>query len=152
EPLVPMRLAAPYEALRDASDRMLAATGARPTVFLANLGRAAEFSARANFARNFFAAGGIEAATNDGFVTGAETVAAFKSSGARIACLCASDAVYAREAVEAATALKTAGARTVFLVGQPGGREAELRQAGVDAFIHAGCDAVKILQAAHQQL
>ena len=59
-PLPAMRLAQPFEALRDASDRWLAATGARPKIFLANLGTPADFSARATFAKNFFEAGGIE--------------------------------------------------------------------------------------------
>ncbi len=60
-PLVPVRLAEPFEALRDASDRVLAKTGARPKIFLATLGTQAEFTPRATFARNFFEAGGIEA-------------------------------------------------------------------------------------------
>ena len=60
-PLPAIRLAEPFEALRDASDRLLAATGARPKVFLANLGTPADFTARATFAKNFFEAGGIEA-------------------------------------------------------------------------------------------
>ena len=59
--LAPMRLAVPFEKLRDRSDKMLAATGARPKVFLANLGTAADFTARATFARSFFETGGIEA-------------------------------------------------------------------------------------------
>ena len=46
---------------------MLGATGARPKIFLANLGKLADFTARATFAKNFFEAGGIEAMTNDGF-------------------------------------------------------------------------------------
>ncbi|HKS64925.1 MAG TPA: methylmalonyl-CoA mutase subunit beta, partial [Xanthobacteraceae bacterium] len=56
-----IRLAEPFEALRDASDRMLAAKGVRPKVFLANLGRLSDFTARTLFAKNFFEAGGIEA-------------------------------------------------------------------------------------------
>ena len=67
-PLPAMRLAEPFERLRDASDRVLTTTGARPKVFLANLGTPAEFTARATFAKNIFEAGGIEAVTNDGFV------------------------------------------------------------------------------------
>jgi len=62
-----IRLAEPFEALRDASDRVLAASGSRPKVFLANLGKLADFTARTLFTKNFFEAGGIEAATNDGF-------------------------------------------------------------------------------------
>ena len=61
EPLPPMRLAAPYEALRDRSDQMLKDKGARPKVFLANLGTPADFTARATFAKSFFETGGIEA-------------------------------------------------------------------------------------------
>ncbi len=45
----------------------LAKTGARPKVFLANLGTPSDFTARATFAKNFFEAGGIEAVSNDGF-------------------------------------------------------------------------------------
>ena len=56
-----IRLAEPFEQLRDASDKILAQTGARPKVFLATLGKPADFNARANFAKNFFEAGGIEA-------------------------------------------------------------------------------------------
>jgi methylmalonyl-CoA mutase len=67
EPLPTIRLAEPFEALRDASDRMLAKTGARPKVFLANLGKVADFTARAMFAKNFYEAGGIDAPANDGF-------------------------------------------------------------------------------------
>ena len=91
-----IRLAEPFEALRDASDRMLAKTGARPKMFLANLGTLADFTARATFAKNFFEAGGIEAVTNDGFNDRDAMVAAFKASGAKLACLCSSDEVYAR--------------------------------------------------------
>ncbi len=49
-----IRLAEPFERLRDASDRFLAQTGARPKVFLAALGAAADFAARVSFAKNFF--------------------------------------------------------------------------------------------------
>ncbi len=59
--LTPLRLAEPFEKLRDKSDARLKASGARPKVFLANLGKASDFTARATFAKSFFEAGGIEA-------------------------------------------------------------------------------------------
>jgi methylmalonyl-CoA mutase len=148
EPLPSIRLAQPFEELREASDRRLAQTGARPRIFLANLGRLSDFAARAGFAKNFFEAGGIEAVTNDGFASRDEMVAAFKSSGARLACLCASDAVYASEAVAAAHALAAAGAR-LTLAGRPGEQEQALRSAGIDAFIFAGCDMLAALRTTH---
>jgi len=145
EPLPSIRLAEPFEALRDASDRALKKTGARPKVFLANLGKISDFTARVMFAKNFYEAGGIEAPGNDGFKDQAAMIAAFKASGAKLACLCSSDKVYAEQAVDAAKALTAAGA-IVHFAGRPGELEAALQQAGVKAFIFMGCDALRILE------
>ena len=150
-PLPAMRLAEPFERLRDNSDRVLAATGARPKIFLANLGTPAEFNARASFARNFFEAGGIETAGNDGFKDRDAMAAAFTASGATLVCLCASDAIYATQAAGAAQALQIAGARHIYLAGRPKEQDA-LKAAGVGTFIFAGCDALATLQAAHDIL
>jgi len=144
-----IRLAEPFEQLRDASDRALAATGARPTVFLANLGGLSDFTARTLFARNFFEAGGIEAATNDGFASRDDMIAAFRASGAKLVCLCSSDKVYAAEAVDAAQALTSAGAAHIYLAGRPGELEAALKSAGVQDFVYVGCDVVAALTQAH---
>ncbi|KPF65566.1 methylmalonyl-CoA mutase [Bosea sp. AAP35] len=142
------RLAEPFEALRDRAD----AAAARPVVFLATLGPVADFTARAGFARNLFEAGGLAAPIADGFTRDGGTdlaalVAAFEMSGAKLACLCGSDAAYAAEGAAAAQALTDAGA-TVWLAGKPGELEAALRAAGVGSYVHAGCDAVAMLQEA----
>ena len=147
-----MRLAEPFEGLRDASDTELARNGARPKIFLANLGALADFTARATFAKSFFEAGGIEAVTNDGFADREAMVAAFADSGAGLACLCGSDAHHANEAVAAARALTTAGCRHLYLAGRPGTAERALRDAGVGDFVHAGCDMLATLEAAHRIL
>jgi methylmalonyl-CoA mutase len=148
EPLPCIRLAEPFEHLCELSDRMLARTGARPIIYLANLGTPADFTARATFAKNFFAAGGIETADYDGFATRDEMIGAFKASGAKLACLCSSDEVYAREAAAAAQALRHAGA-SVWLAGRPAALERELTQAGVCGFIFVGCDALAALRRAY---
>jgi methylmalonyl-CoA mutase len=151
EPLPSIRLAEPFEALRDASDAFLKKTGARPKVFLANLGTPSDFTARATFAKNFFEAGGLEALSNDGFRDQAEMLAAFKASGAKLACLCSADKVYESEAADAAEALTAAGA-IVDLAGRPVDNEAKWREAGVKNFIFIGCDVLSTLQAAHDSL
>jgi methylmalonyl-CoA mutase len=150
-PLKPIRLAEPFEQLREASDRILAKTGARPKIFLANLGTIAEFTARASFAKTFFETGGIEAASNDGFANRDAMIAAFKASGAKLACLCSTDAVYEHEAIDAAKALKAAGAMHVYLAGRPKD-QAMYETAGVDTFIFFGCDVLANLNAAHYLL
>ncbi|MEU1476939.1 methylmalonyl-CoA mutase subunit beta [Streptomyces sp. NPDC005760] len=120
-----------YEELRARSDAHLAATGSRPRVFLAALGPAAAHTARTTFAANLFQAGGIEPVTEG----------TFEESGATEACLCSSDAVYEERADEVVQALKSAGARHVFLAGRPG------QYSGVDSYVFAGCDAVAVLTA-----
>ena len=146
------RLAEPFEALRDRSDRILEETAARPKIFLANLGSFADFTARATYAKNVFEAGGIAALTNDGFASHQEMLSSFNASGASLACLCSSDAVYATEAAAAASALRGAGARHIYLAGRPGALESMLRAAGVGTFIHVGCNVLATLTAAHEIL
>jgi methylmalonyl-CoA mutase len=150
EALAPMRLAAPFEALRDRSDEILKAKGKRPGVFLANLGNVADFTARASFAKSFFETGGIEAIDSEGFADPSALEAAFKTSGATLTCLCSSDKVYAIKAEAAAKALQTAGAKHIYLAGRPGEQEARLRSAGVSEFIFAGGDALAVLEEAYR--
>ena len=151
-PLAPMRLAAPFEALRDKSDERLKTSGARPKIFLANLGTAADFTARATFAKSFFETGGIEAIDTQGFADPAALATAFKASGAAIVCLCSSDKVYAEHAVAAAKALQAAGAKHIYLAGRPGEQEAALREAGISDFIFAGGDALAMLREAWRRM
>jgi methylmalonyl-CoA mutase len=160
EPMRPIRLAEPFEALRDASDRMLAQTGTRPRIFLATLGKPSDFLARATFAANFFAVGGIEAvsakdvAARSTLPLGeaaneiAALAAAFKASGAALACLCSTDAIYETDGAAAAESLKNAGARHIYLAGRPRALEAALTAAGVQEFVFVGCDALRTLRAA----
>jgi methylmalonyl-CoA mutase len=153
EPLSAIRLAMPFERLRDRSDRTLKQSGKRPAVFLGNLGTPADFTARATFARSFFEAGGIEAIDSEGFTDPAALAAAWRASGAELACLCSSNKVYAQQAVAAAQALRSGGARHIYLAGRATAeQEAALRAAGVEEFIFAGCDALALLQKAYQRM
>ncbi|WP_431868456.1 methylmalonyl-CoA mutase family protein [Nocardiopsis eucommiae] len=136
------RYAQDYEALRDRSDAHTATTGHRPGAFLVTLGPVAAHTARASFATNLLAAGGIEA-DDPGPIDDAPSAArAFAESGSRVAVICSSDRLYDEHAEDVARALKGAGARRVLLAGAP--RDA-YREAGVDSFVHRGCDAVALL-------
>jgi methylmalonyl-CoA mutase len=149
--LAPMRLAEPFECLRANADRF-PEKGSRPTIFLANLGPLAAFAPRAMFAKNFFAAGGIAAIDNDGFDSPHQAAASFKTSDARLACICSSDAVYAEKAVAMVQALARAGAKAIYLAGRPRELEAELRQAGVTDFMYQGCDVPRLLEDALRRI
>jgi methylmalonyl-CoA mutase len=139
-----LRLAEPFEALRDKSDRILTATGARPKVFLATLGAPAEFTARVNFAKNFFEAGGIEA------VSGVPSD--YRAAQAAIACLCPSGKASEQELASVAAAIKRSGARHIYLTGRVVAQEDMLRAAGVQTFIDEGSDALATLNAAYDIL
>ncbi|MFD5038595.1 methylmalonyl-CoA mutase small subunit [Streptomyces sp. NPDC058377] len=128
-----------FEALRARSDAHLAATGARPKVFLAALGPAAVHTARASFTANLFLSGGIQPVHDPVSVDASTATAAFTASGARIACLCSSDTLYAEQADAVASALRAAGAEQIFLAGRPG------EYTGADVHVFAGCDVVAVL-------
>jgi methylmalonyl-CoA mutase len=115
-------------------------------VFLASMGEIVDHNVRSTWAKNYLAAGGIEALTCDGYKTPEDAAAAFTASGAKAACICSSDAVYSTIAEETAKALKAAGATFVLMAGRPGDKEAAFKAAGVDQFLFAGADAVETLK------
>ena len=122
-PLAAMRLTAPYERLRSR------AAAVRPMAYLAELGPASDHAARTAFARNLLAAGGIaaEAGPPD----------EIEPARTPLAVLCGSDEAYAAEAEVALAALRSAGARAVWVAGP------ELP--GADGRLFAGCDAPAVL-------
>ncbi len=134
------RYAADYETLRDRSDAVLAETDARPTVFLATIGPIAAHTARAGFAGNLLQAGGIDTPSAGATKDNDEVVAAYRASGAKIACICGTDRAYADQAEPLAAALKAAGASTVLLAGT---RSAAYPS--IDEFLYRGCDALAVL-------
>ncbi|MAP96055.1 MAG: methylmalonyl-CoA mutase [Ponticaulis sp.] len=150
DPLFPMRLSEPFELLRDHADEQ----EKRPEVFLACMDEIAVYNARASFAANFFAAGGIAATTgNAPYSTMEDMVSDFKESGDVLVCICSSDACYAEHAAAAAKALREVrpDAR-IYLAGKPGDAEAAYREAGIDDFIFVGVDVVSKLEIAHAEL
>ncbi|MFF0577652.1 methylmalonyl-CoA mutase subunit beta [Streptosporangium saharense] len=143
-PATGVRYAREFEALRDLAD----AQEVRPAVFLAVIGPVAAHTARASFAANLFNAGGVATLTGPVSAAGADPAAiaaAFVASGARIACLCSSDRLYGEHAEAVAAALREAGAAKVWLAGRGD-------YAGVDATLHAGCDALGVLRTTFDDL
>ena len=162
-PFTPIRWAAPFETPRDnikshMNRRRLAgqhndagesAGGSykRPSIFFANLGPLATAGPRAQFARNLFAAGGVDSAGEEAaYATREAMIDAFRASAARVAVICGEDAE------GAARTLKGAGADWVIFTGKPGEGEAALRAAGVDQFVFAGQDTLREIETLHAAL
>ncbi|MDN5791211.1 MAG: methylmalonyl-CoA mutase family protein [Micrococcales bacterium] len=134
------RYGAAFEALRD--------DPVQTPVFLATLGSIAAHTARASFATNLFAAGGIPVVTA-GPTDGVDSLLA-AYDGAPVVCLCGTDAAYAAWGTEAVAALRAAGATWVVLAGKPGSRTLD---AGlVDDSAAAGVDALSLLARTREKL
>ena len=145
-PLSPIHVAYAFEHLRDRAEAHVANRGKRPSIFVATLGPLAEHNGRVDFARNLFAAGGIEGVQPAALPNSPSALASgFKASGCRIAVLCGADSRYGDEAEAAAEALKKAGAQRVFLAGK-------FEAPGIDSHIFMGCDAVEVLELAQAEL
>ena len=145
-----IRLSEAFEELREIA--AVSRAGTPPIVFLACLGPLAQFSARATWTSNMFATGGIASVGGEAQSDVDDLVAAFKSSGAKLAVLVSSDRIYESDAEEAARALKDAGADYLYLAGKPGDMEERLRAAGVDTFVHAGCNVLDLLHEAQARI
>jgi methylmalonyl-CoA mutase len=145
EPIPLRRPAEPFEALRAASDAYLKTHDERPKIVLVTPGKSSDHAARATYAESFFATGGLETLIIKDSGT-------FEKNLSPIACICSSDEVYEAEGVETAAALKKAGAECIYSIGRPGDMRKQLKQAGVDGFIHQGCDIIERLEYAHDVL
>ena len=133
------RYGASFEALRDEP-----ATG---RVFLATLGPVAAHTARATFAANLLAAGGI-AVDVAGPTNGVDDlVAAYDGQG--VVCLAGTDAAYAEWGAEAVTALRGAGATHVIIAGKV---TALADAQGVDDSCAMGVDALYFLTRTRSEL
>jgi methylmalonyl-CoA mutase len=107
------RYGATFEALRDEP-------AARP-VFVATLGTVAEHTARAMFATNLLAAGGIAVESAAGH------------DGQPVVCVCGTDAAYAEHGAEVAAVLRDGGADWVIVAGRPTDWSDDSCALGVDA-------------------
>jgi methylmalonyl-CoA mutase len=117
------RYGAAFEALR--------AEPAATPVFLATLGPVAAHTARAGFATNLFAAGGVPVDAAGATVGVDDLVAAY--GGQPVVCVAGTDATYAEWGEAAATALRSAGATHVIVAGKPAGWADDSCALGVDA-------------------
>ncbi len=148
EPLRPARYAEPFEHQRGRADRITAQTGHRPEVFLVTLGPPAAHTARATFAKNLFESGGIRAVDGGELGDAKDAAAAFRASGAPLACICSSDKLYADLAVDVARAVAAEQPRRLYLAGRPPGLADDLRAAGVDEQLVAGGDVLAVVTGA----
>jgi methylmalonyl-CoA mutase len=146
--VLPERARLPHRHVRRygwAYEDMRAEPASRP-VFLATMGPIAAHTARATFATNLLAAGGV-AVEAAGATDGVEAVTA-AYAGQPVVCLAGTDAAYAEWGADLVAALRAAGATYVVLAGKPGERTVT----DVDDSCAMGVDALGFLGRIREEL
>jgi methylmalonyl-CoA mutase len=115
-------------------------------VFLATMGPIAAHTARATFATNLFAAGGVAVEAAGATAGVASVLAAY--AGQSVVCLAGTDAAYAEWGADLVAALRAAGASYVVLAGKPGERTVT----DVDDSCAMGVDALGFLRRIREEL
>lgn len=142
-----------FDSLRLATEIYIEAGNKRPSVFLLTIGNLAMRKARAMFSTNFFGCAGYHITDNPGFATATEAVKAAAESKADIVVICSSDEEYATLAPEIARELKAANPSTLlFLAGYPKEILDDLKQSGIDDFIHIRTNVYEFLKKTQNQL
>lgn len=128
-----------------AFEDMRAEPAGRP-VFLATMGPIAAHTARATFAANLFAAGGVAVEAAGATSDTSSVLEAY--AGQPVVCLAGTDAAYAEWGADLVAALRAAGASYVVLAGKPG----EKTVTAVDDSCALGVDALGFLGRIREEL
>ncbi len=154
EESLPERSASPFRHVRRygwAFEDMRAepATG---QVFLATMGPISAHTARATFATNLFAAGGVAVAAAGATADAASVLGTY--AGQRVVCLAGTDAAYREWGADLVAELRAAGASYVVLAGSPGEKTALRQGSGgdVDDSCALGVDALGFLARVREEL
>ena len=131
------RYGEPFEKMRD--DR------AATPVFLATMGTIAQHTARATFAANLLASGGIDTVTAGATEGVDDVVSAYREAGdLPVVCLAGNDSAYEAWGTDLVAALREAGARHVIVAGKA--------DIGADDSAQAGLDALDFLTRTREEL
>jgi len=131
DPFPAIRLAEPFEKIRQRTRRHAAAAGRYPVVLLLKRGDVKMRMARANFSLNFFGCAGFDIIESE----------EYDGHSADLIVLCSSDAEYLPLAQEVCGRVKV----PVMVAGNPKDQIEALKGAGVQGFIHIMSDAVATL-------
>ncbi len=147
QPLHIHRTSERFESLRSNAEHILARKGARPKVFLANMGVPASFKARADFSTAFFEVGGFEVLGTTGFGNAEDAARAALASGAGIIAICSTDQAYPEVVPPLARIIKEERPdAAILLAGRPAPElEPVFREAGVDDFFFMGINCYELL-------
>ena len=138
-------MAADFEALRLTTEK----APKQPVAFMLTIGNLVWRQARAQFSTNFLACAGYKVIDNLGFATVEEGVDAALKAGADIVVICSSDDEYAEYAP---AAFKYLNGRAMFVVAGAPACADDLKQAGIEHFIHVKVNQLETLRLFNEKL
>jgi methylmalonyl-CoA mutase len=142
-----------FEALRLATEDYVIQGNKKPIVFLLTIGNLTMRKARAMFSNNLFGCAGYQIIDTNGFKTVEEGVEAAFTANADIVILCSSDDEYAEIAPKACKLIKDKNNNVkVIVAGYPTAIIDQLKNAGIDDFIHIRTNVLETLQKYNQLL
>jgi methylmalonyl-CoA mutase len=149
----PSRGAGDLELIRLATERHVKLTAQRPEVFLFNTGNLAMRKARATFSSNFFGCAGYHIIDNPGFADISEGIRSCLQVNPSITVICSSDEEYPAIVPAICNGLKSNGYKGILvLAGYPKEIIDQLREAGIDEFIHIRTNLLDSLRHFNQML
>lgn len=151
-PIKPIRLAEPFERLREWANDYAKGKGHPPHIFLANMGSLRQHKAHADFVRGFFEVGGFEMIDSQGFDSVEAAAKAVLDCGETAVVICSSDETYpdiVPPLVQKITLQQPEA--VIMLAGYPKEHQA-YKTAGIDAFIHLGADCLALNRWLQEQI
>jgi methylmalonyl-CoA mutase len=145
--LIPRRASLEIEAMRRATEELVADTNIRPVVQLASYGNLNMRKARAAFAYDFIGVSGFDVHQEESFESAEKAATESAKSNSHVVVICSSDQDYDQTAVDFVKAFRAINTdKVLLLAGAPKNMD-ELTDAGLDGVVNMRSDVLVTLAA-----
>ena len=138
------RMSEPFEELRNKA-KLFTSEDQKPSIFVAGLGKPAQFTKGATFAKSFFESAGITVVGNQTSQSISDTVKSIQAGKFQLVCLCSNEAGFKEFGADLTRSLSKSNIKNFYIVGQQSELPADLINLSNFYFIYQGCNMLSIL-------
>ena len=150
--LKPRRASLEIEAIRKATEELVAATNKRPIVELASFGNLTMRKARAAFSYDFIGVSGFNVQQEKSYASALEAAETSANSQADVVVICSSDEDYNESAVAFVKAFRALNnTKVLLLAGAPSNID-ELTEAGLDGVVNMRSDVISTIASIQKKI